>query len=92
MHDKKYEQLAEEISIPTVINTPYEYNAEGNYLRHSSNNSLQEVTLNQLVQLLKNVMVSEILVETEEDKYLINFRISDEKPVIRITKLEEESI
>lgn len=90
MHDKKYEQLAEEISIPTVINTPYAYNAEGNYLRHSSNNSLQEVTLNQLVELLKNVMVSEILVEIGEDKYIVTFDITDEKPVIRINILDNK--
>lgn len=71
MHNKKYEQIAHEAIVPTVVCTPYEYDAEGNYLRHGAYNSLREPTKEELTNLLSRVHVSEILVETDTDKYIL---------------------
>ena len=58
--------------VPTIIYTPYEYDKDGNYLRHGSINSLRELSLDELSETLKNVVaISEILIEDGEKKYVL---------------------
>lgn len=71
MHNKKYHNIANNAEVPTVIFTPYEYDKDGTFLRHDGHNSLREPTKEELSDLLSRVHVSEILMETETDKYLL---------------------
>lgn len=72
MHDKKYDQIAQNAIVPTIIYTPYEYDKNGNYLRHGSINSLRELSIQGLSETLKNVVaISEILIEDGEKKYIL---------------------
>lgn len=72
MHEKRYDQIAQNAVVPTIIYTPYEYDKDGNYLRHGSINSLRELSLDELSETLKNVVaISEILIEDGEKKYVL---------------------
>ena len=69
MHEKRYDRIAQNAVVPTIIYTPYEYDKDGNYLRHGSINSLRELSLDELSETLKNVVaISEILIEDGEKK------------------------
>ena len=71
MHEKKYDQIAQNAVVPTIIITPYEFDKDGNYLRHGSINSLRELSLEELSETLQNVVaISEILIEDGEKKYV----------------------
>lgn len=72
MHEKRYDRIAQNAVVPTIIYTPYEYDKDGNYLRHGSINSLRELSLDELSETLKNVVaISEILIEDGEKKYVL---------------------
>ena len=71
MHNKKYEQISHEAIMPTVIYTPYEYDADDNHLRHGAYNSLLEPTMEELSDLLSRVHVSEILIETDTGNFFL---------------------
>lgn len=72
MHEKKYDQIAQNAVLPTVIYTPYEYDKDGNYLRHGSINSLRELSLEELSETLKDVVaISDILIEDGENKHIL---------------------
>ena len=71
MHEKRYDQIAQNAVVPTVIITPYEFDKDGNYLRHGSINSLRELSLDELSEVLKNVVaISEILLDDGEKKHV----------------------
>ena len=72
MHRKRYDRIAQNAVVPTVIYTPYEFDREGNYLRHGSINSLREPSLDELSEVLKNVVaISEIQIEDGDKKYIL---------------------
>lgn len=71
MHLKQYESIAHACKIPTVIYTPYEYDKDGNYLRHGAYNSLQEPDIDKLAEVVNNAIITEILIETDTGSYLI---------------------
>ena len=72
MHEKRYDQITQNAVVPTIIYTPYEFDKDGNYLRHGSINSLRELSLEELSETLKNVVaVSEILIEDGKNKYIL---------------------
>ena len=71
MHKKKYQNIAHNAEVPTVIFTPYEYDKDGNFVRYDGHNSLREPTKDELSDLLSRVHVSEILIETEAGNYLL---------------------
>jgi len=72
MHEKRYDQITRNAVVPTIIYTPYEFDKDGNYLRHGSINSLRELSLEELSETLKNVVaVSEILIEDGKNKYIL---------------------
>ena len=72
MHEKRYDRIAQNAVVPTIIYTPYEFDKDGNFLRHGSINSLRELSLDELSETLKNVVaISEILIEDGEKKYVL---------------------
>ena len=72
MHEKRYDQIAQNAVVPTIIITPYEFDKDANYLRHGSINSLRELSLEELSETLKNVVaVSEILIDDGEKKHIL---------------------
>ena len=74
MHYKKYEQLADSVSTPVAIETPYLYNSNGSFKEHSGHNKLLEFRSTQdLLDYLSSteIYITEALLEIDGSKYLI---------------------